>query len=220
MAILHHDIIHNPVNAFHFELQWIGTTPRLIDERIRAWSGRIERYGLRLVEAYVMQISDIRQRNPFQSCFPIPLSVEPPAIPKKTGEGTPTQLYFEYAILRKFGFVLDMEASSLLPSHLEVIYTYRRSSCDYSQFVDSSGAAFVQILGGKRGFLVLSNRLLGGRSGSSSRTRDHKSALAKAQDITFGLARFCEDENALNAFYREELEALNAGTEDPPTPST
>ena len=42
--------------------------------------GTIERYGLRLVEAYVTQISDIRDRNPFQSCFPLPLSVPPPVV--------------------------------------------------------------------------------------------------------------------------------------------
>ena len=65
--LLHYDLIHNPANVFHFELHWLGTTARLIEEQLRAWSAKIERYGLKLVEAYVTQICDIRQRNPFQS---------------------------------------------------------------------------------------------------------------------------------------------------------
>ena len=48
--MLHHDIIHNPATVFHFELQWIGTTARCIEEQLRQWSRLIERYGLKLVE--------------------------------------------------------------------------------------------------------------------------------------------------------------------------
>jgi hypothetical protein len=29
-VILHHDVIHNPTTAFHFELNWLGTTARFI----------------------------------------------------------------------------------------------------------------------------------------------------------------------------------------------
>jgi hypothetical protein len=58
-VILHHDIIHNPATVFHFELQWIGTTAHCIEDQIRSWNRTIERYGLKLVEAYVTQIGDI-----------------------------------------------------------------------------------------------------------------------------------------------------------------
>ncbi|TFY75548.1 hypothetical protein EWM64_g8463, partial [Hericium alpestre] len=50
-VILHHDIMHNPATIFHFELHWIGTTARCIEEMVRQWSSKIERYGLKLVEA-------------------------------------------------------------------------------------------------------------------------------------------------------------------------
>ena len=48
--LLHHDIIHNPATAFHFELNWIATSARCLEELIRQWSRSIEKYGLRLVE--------------------------------------------------------------------------------------------------------------------------------------------------------------------------
>jgi SEA/GATOR complex protein SEA1/DEPDC5 len=51
--ILHHDIIHNPATAFHFELNWISTSARCLEELIRQWSRSIEKYGLRLVEGTV-----------------------------------------------------------------------------------------------------------------------------------------------------------------------
>jgi SEA/GATOR complex protein SEA1/DEPDC5 len=51
--ILHHDIMHNPATAFHFELNWISTSARCLEELIRQWSRSIEKYGLRLVEGTI-----------------------------------------------------------------------------------------------------------------------------------------------------------------------
>ena len=78
-----------------------------------------------------------------------------------------TANYFESALLRKLGFVLDIEAGSLYPDAVDVVYSYRRAPFKYSQYVHRSGVAFVQILGGKDGFLFLTNRLMGyGRLGT------------------------------------------------------
>lgn len=139
---------------------------------LRQWNRLIERYGIRIVEAYVSQISDIRTRNAFQSCFPLRLAVPPPIIPdldKRVPEGTQTAKYFEYAILRKYGFIVDVEASEMYPDPdvIEVVYSYRRAPFRYSQAVHKTGVAFVQVLGGAEGFLFLTNRLMGpGRLGS------------------------------------------------------
>jgi DEP domain-containing protein 5 len=166
-VILHHDIIHNPGTVFHFELQWIGTTARFIEDAIRSWQKVIEKYGLRLVETYVTQISDIRERNAFQSCFPLQLAVPPPIVPDlhtrlNLPAGTnQTAKYFEYKLLEKFGFIVDVEAAELYPDHVDVVYSYRRSAFTYSQFVHRSGVAFVQVLGGSRGLMFLTNRLIG-----------------------------------------------------------
>ncbi|KAI6045628.1 hypothetical protein EDC04DRAFT_2877047 [Pisolithus marmoratus] len=214
---LHHDIIQNPGTVFHFELQWIGSTARCIDDMIRQWGRTIEKYGLKLVEAYVTEISNIRERNPFQSCFPIRLSLPPPVVPdleRKVPDGTQITHYFEYALLKQFGFIVDIESTNLYPRDVEVQYSYRRAPFKYSQFVHRSGVAFIQVLGGSQGFLFLTNRLMGGgRMGTALKSRDPKPAVA-AERIRMRLQEFCGDKAALARFYEEEIAAL--GPDEPP----
>ncbi|KAG8906511.1 vacuolar membrane-associated protein iml1 [Tulasnella sp. 403] len=163
-AILHHDIIHNPNTAFHFELNWMGTTARFIDDIVHTWGRAIEKYGLRLVEAYVDPIVDIQQKNVFQSTFPIRLTVPPPVVPnlaKRLPDGTLEEHFFEHCILKHFGYILDIEADSRYSDTVDVAYSYRRSSFRETQWVHKSGLAFVQVIGGSEGFKWLTNRLAG-----------------------------------------------------------
>ncbi|KZT08675.1 uncharacterized protein LAESUDRAFT_48935 [Laetiporus sulphureus 93-53] len=216
-VILHHDIIHNPATCFHFELQWLGTTARCIDDLLRQWSRTIERYGLKLVEAYVTQICDIRDRNPFQSCFPISIALPPPIVPdldKRVADGVQAKFYFEYAMLRKHGFVLDIEAAALYPEQVDVVYSYRRAPFKYSQWVHRSGVAFVQVLGNGQGFLFLTNRLMApGRIGSALK---HQRPAAAAEAIRMRLEQFCSNKEALLRFYDNELAQLDHALEEPP----
>lgn len=203
---------------FHFELQWIGTTARCIEDLIRQWGRTVDRYGLKLVEAYVTQINDIREWNAFQSCFPLRLAIPPPIVmdlEKRVPEGTQTTQYFEYALLRKFGYVLDVEAAGLYPEQVDVIYSYRRSAYKFSQFVHRSGVGFVQVLGGSRGFVFLTNRLMG--PGRMMKGKDYRPS-AIAEQIRLELHQFCCDKKALQRFYDDELQALHIGQapEEPP----
>ncbi len=163
-AILHHDVIQNPGTAFHFELNWMGTAARFIDDIVQYWSKIIEKYGLRLVEAYVDPIVNIQDKNVFQSTFPVRLAAPPPDIPNlqsRLPEGIKAEHYFEHCILKHFGYILDIEAGSRYSNTVDACYTYRRSSFRYSQYVHKSGLAFVQVIGGTEGFRWLTNRLAG-----------------------------------------------------------
>ena len=218
-VFLHHDIIHNPATCFHFELQWIGTTARCIEDQLKQWSRTIERFGLKLVEAYVGQICDIREQNPFQSCYPVRLSVPPPVVQdldKRVPEGTLTYNYFESALLRKFGFVLDIEAASTYPEQIDPIYSYRRAPFKYSQWVHRSGVVFAQVLGGVNGFLFLTNRLIApGRMGTSLKSKELRPSVL-ADEVMFKINGFCSDPATLNSFYEEEVAILTPIPEDPP----
>ncbi|KAG7093064.1 hypothetical protein E1B28_009356 [Marasmius oreades] len=218
-VLLHHDIIHNPGTVFHFELQWIGTTARFIEDQLRQWNKAIEKYGLKLVEAYVGQISDVRDGNPFQSCFPVRLAIQPPIVPdlhRRVPEGTQTARYFEYALLRRFGFIVDVEAADLYPENVDVVYSYRRVPFKYSQFVHRTGVAFVQVLGGINGFLVLTNRLIGpGRMGTTLLNKNYRPAT-EAESIRIELHRFCSNQQALVEFYDATLAELGSSPEEPP----
>lgn len=161
-AILHYDISHNPANGFNAQLHWLGTTARFIEDTVQNWTRAMERYGLRLIEAPIGQICDVGKQNPFQAAVLIHLSLPPPAtssyghlLPPHVNPGE----YFEWALLRRFGFVLDQEAANRYPNDVEIIYQSRPSRFDYSQFVHRSGVAFVQVVGGRQGFLWLNNRL-------------------------------------------------------------
>ncbi|KAI8982913.1 hypothetical protein BD414DRAFT_579183 [Trametes punicea] len=216
-VILHHDIIHNPATCFHFEFHWIGTTARCIEDLLQQWGRTIERYGLKLVEAYVDQISDIREKNPFQSCFPIPLALAPPELfdlQRRVPEGTQATNFFESALLRRFGFVLDIEAASHYPSQVDVVYSYRRSPFKYSQWVHRSGVAFIQVLGGSQGFLFLTNRLMApGRIGTALK---FQRPSAVAEEIRRKLFDFCSSKEALARFYEEQIAQLEQTLEEPP----
>ncbi|KZT34721.1 hypothetical protein SISSUDRAFT_1072030 [Sistotremastrum suecicum HHB10207 ss-3] len=218
-VVMHYDVIHNANNAFHFELQWVGTTARCIDELLRTWQRHIRPYGLKLVEAYVDEISSVSNRNPLQSTFPIRLAVPPPEIPdlqKRLPEGKSAHCYFESAILtNEFGFVLDVEATNRYPSDIDVHYSYRRSSFTYSQYVHKSGAAFVQVLGGTEGFRFLTNRLLArGRKEGVPPT----DTMPTAEVLRIALHEFCSNEDKLKTFYSKMTDETLIPSQELPEP--
>lgn len=206
-AILHYDIIENPATAFHFQLHWVGTSAKFIDDTVQAWGRAVERHGLRIVEAYVDQVTDITKTNVFQSCYPIQFASPPPAIPPNAGVQPD---YFEGCLLRHFNYVLDICSSHHYASQVDVFYSYRNSEFGYSQYVHKSGLAFAQVREGS-GFSWLTNRLATIRQvttdghASSSQERPNK--------IMDELNDFCGNKDKLEAFWESTLQALNAKIE-------
>ncbi|CAG7852569.1 Vacuolar membrane-associated protein IML1 [Serendipita indica DSM 11827] len=206
-AILHYDLIQNPGTAFHFQLHWVGTSAKFIDEMVKTWSRAIDWYGLRLVEAYVDQITDITKTNVFQSCFPIDFAVPPPALPPNSGMQPD---YFEGQLLRNFNYVLDISSSQHYANRVNVYYSYRNSEFNFSQYVHKSGLAFVQVIEGK-GFSWLTNRLATTRQHSSDhdgRGRDNQDSQERPNRIMDELNSFCTNKELLQGFWDEELHTL------------
>lgn len=139
-------------------------------------------------------------------------------MPDRLLEGAPSTRYFEYALLRHFGFIVDVEAADLYPENIDVIYSYRRSPFKHSQFVHRTGVAFVQVLGGFQGFLFLTNRLMGpGRMGTTLKSKDHRPA-AEAERIRIKMHEFCSNKTELVKFYDQELAKLGHIAESEPPP--
>lgn len=242
IAVLHHDLAHNAENGFNFQIHWLGTTARLIEDVVQAWTRAVERYGLRLIEAPIGQIKDVARHHPFLAPLPIALALPPPAraeyahlvdraqlasAASDVGEpandteswlyrhvlaGYATQIdqLFEIALLRHFGFVLDQEAAARYPTHVELLYSSRPTHFDYSQFVHRSGIAFVQVRGGRDGFLWLHNRLFTSHLPAHKPTAPGKSSAPPpdADELRRTFQRFCDDRHALAAFYRSVWDAL------------
>ncbi|KAN0063251.1 vacuolar membrane-associated protein iml1 [Thecaphora frezii] len=233
VAFLHHDVAHNPDNGFNFQIHWLGTTARFIEDIVQNWTRTVERYGLRLIEAPIGQIKDVTQHNPFQAPVQIELSLPPPhpsTYAHRLPPNTLADQYFEYALLRRFGFILDQEASHRYPKDVEIVYSSRPSHFEYSQFVHRSGVGFVQVLGGKDGFLWLNNRLFTShlsinsrQSGKAKETsgpsphfhghhqqqQQHQQQQAPDADrVRREFTEFCADPLALERFYRQTLALL------------
>ncbi|CDS82039.1 related to IML1-subunit of the Seh1-associated complex [Sporisorium scitamineum] len=224
VAFLHHDIAHNPANGFNFQIHWLSTSARFIEDTVQSWTRTVERYGLRLIEAPIGQIKDVSLHNPFQAPVQIELALPPPSPETYSGRlprGTLGELWFEYALLRKFGFVLDQEASGRYPKEVEITYSSRPNEFEYSQFVHRSGVAFVQVLGGLGGFLWLNNRLFNSHShGNAQRPGHHpartqqqqqqqqQESAADADKLRLELTLFCANRDELERFYRKVLAQL------------
>ncbi|WFD34191.1 vacuolar membrane-associated protein iml1 [Malassezia cuniculi] len=239
LAVLHHDLAHNPDNGFNFQIHWLGATARLIEDLVQGWARIMERYGLRLVEAPIGQIMDASKHNPFEAPLPIKLAVPPPSpesykpllsrawkytsarsLPEPRDEDeqwlfknilsrftTQADELFEMALLRRFGFVLDQEASRRYSGSVSLNYLSRPSHMDYTQFVHRSGVAFVQIKGGSDGFLWLNNRLFTSHM-HQSRPLPGKLAPAGPDKVRRNFQQFCADKAALNEFYSKVWSSL------------
>ncbi len=214
-AILHSDIIHNPANGFHFELNWLGVSVGLVEESRLKWCKEAEKWGLRLVEAPVEQIKDIPKKYAYRSCFPIKLALAPPSVADldlRLPEAIRTAFFFEYAILtQRFGFVLDVEANTRYPDDVVVEYSYRKAVFDHSQFVHKSGLALVQCIGGEDGFLWSHNRLFfssQNRMTQTSSSESFRAAHNEAERMCDELDAFCQNPAELAAFYESIMPPL------------
>ncbi|PWN42538.1 hypothetical protein IE81DRAFT_313369 [Ceraceosorus guamensis] len=233
VAFLHHDIAHNPANGFNCQIHWLGTTARFIEDTVQTWTRTVERYGLKLIEAPIGQIADVSSRNPFQAPAQIFLALQPPHSSLYSFMLSPfshAEHYFEWALLRRFGFILDQEASDRFPDDVDFVYDSRPKHFTYSQFVHRSGVAFVQVLGGAEGFLWLNNRLFNSHAAASSnqsRGRQERDGPGKvgsnrensaagtantpdADSVRRDFEAFCADSFALEMFYRSTIAHLSA----------
>ncbi|KAK5135272.1 hypothetical protein LTR08_005374 [Meristemomyces frigidus] len=207
---LHYDRIHNPINCYHIQLEWVSTTAKLIREAIGRWAALVENHGLRLMQVPMSEACKLYLQHPLEHPMFVRLAVRPPehamATPildaqSSTPRLTEDPLGFHKALLRKLDFVLDYESAKSFTTQLDVRYSYGRPDYEYTQFVHTSGLVLAQISGDEAGdFLLLPNRLASTRRpAASGKQSEHE----PAEDIISAFAKFCGDETALKAFYSD-----------------
>lgn len=224
-AILHYDTLHNPQNCYHFQLNWLGCTSQLIQDLLHSWSRQAERCGLKLVEGSVEQaFEDSENENPFETPVPIRLAVQPPPIDLLQSRVEVPDQFFEIALVRHLGFVLDVEADSKFEKAqqggVEVKYSYIKTPYPYDQYIHRSGVAFVQIRPRGEGFYWVNNRLFTNhtttlltrvkREREFSATTGHQwsnsssnatSAMTHPDTLLRSFQEFCDDAQRLNEFW-------------------
>ncbi|CAJ0841132.1 7810_t:CDS:10 [Entrophospora sp. SA101] len=212
-AILHHDILHNPDNGYHFQLNWLGCTARLIEELLQQWGRTADKYGLKLVEAPVEQAMSLTDSNPFQSPTLIKLSVQPPKLESIGKQLHPTinpYLYFETKLIKHFKFILDVEADSRFSDEIEIIYSYHKTPYKYSQFIHKSGVAFIQICDPGEGYLWVNNRLFTTHSTTAINKNTNSTNIAPNPDTLLReFQNFCNDKEVLQKFWDDVVNKSN-----------
>ena len=197
IILLHYDRIHNPAACYHIRIEWLTATTRLVHQFLNTVSNTARRYGLRLVEAPIDEISHVTNMNPFREPLEIHLATTPPP-------STEQFFYHQELLLKKFDFVVDTEAGHLFPStNVDVLQSWgAKPSYSLTQYVHRSGLAFVQI-SAQGTFLWLTNRMYIARAATA--------VVAAPQGIDADRLRdefkaFCEDERKLEKWFLEEVE--------------
>lgn len=168
---LHYDRLHNPDNCYHIRIDWMNVTAKLIEDAVKSWAAIAAQHGLRLVEVPIAEACAITDVNPFRKPYHIKLSLPPPTKrpvtyydPNSfTPQSQPGHHYYQKALLRKFDFVLDMEAASNFPGNVDVSYSWGQPDFKYSQYIHRSGMVIVEIRD-DGDFLLLANRLYSNRA--------------------------------------------------------
>jgi DEP domain-containing protein 5 len=175
---LHYDRLHNPENCYHLELSWLNVTSKLVDDAIVSWTTSAKNYGLKLVEVPIAEAFKVPEHEPFRAAYRIKVALEPPR------KSAATTMYFtatafapqaplkddvhfyQKALLKRFNFVLDLEAPSEFPENVDIKYSWGDLDYRYTQFVHRSGVCLAQITD-EGDFLLLANRLYNSRQASS-----------------------------------------------------
>ncbi|KAI9725216.1 MAG: vacuolar membrane-associated protein iml1 [Chrysothrix sp. TS-e1954] len=189
LVSIHYDRLHNPENAFHFQLKWGNATPKLIDDAVTSWSMAMERCGLLLVQAPLREISMMANQNPLRTAYIITLALEAPDVKHRrpnealTGAQSLGEKHpYHRALLKKLDFILDFEAASCFPSNVDVVYSWGKTNYEHTQFVHCSGLLFAQI-GSDGELLLYANRLHAARINSTQRD------MSRYEYTTEGLRR-------------------------------
>ncbi|KAF8246200.1 hypothetical protein K440DRAFT_602761 [Wilcoxina mikolae CBS 423.85] len=164
---LHYDRLHNPDNCYHIRIDWMNTTSKLISDCVTSWARTMDRFGLKLVEAPIDEVSRITNANLFRapSVMKLALAPPPPPSPHQSVSTISTEnmelstilnpliippqpqdpwLYHKL-ILKKFNFVLDTEAASNFPEDVKVKYSWGVLDYQWSQYIHRSGVIFCQL---------------------------------------------------------------------------
>ena len=170
---LHYDRLHNPDNCYHIRVDWMNVTAKLVEDAIEGWAREAGQYGLRLVEVPIAEACTITGTNPFRRPHLAKLALPPPDQQPATyfdptsftPRTQPGRHFYQKAILKKFDFILDVEAASNFPSNVDVSYSWGKPDFKYTQYIHRSGVLLAEITD-EGDFLLLANRLYGHRAAS------------------------------------------------------
>jgi hypothetical protein len=220
----------------------MNTTSKLISDCIYSWARSMDRYGLKLVEAPIDEVSRVTNANLFRapSIIKLAFAPPPPPCPHQSVSAIPTEnmelstilnpliqpqpqdpwLYHKL-ILKKFNFVLDTEAASNFPEDVKVKYSWGVLDYQWSQYIHRSGVIFCQ-LSDVGDFYLMANRAYTMRMSfptAQQHNRGNGGVVGMEVDlpptpegIKEEMETFLGDPEKLKAFYEEVMKARSPKT--------
>jgi len=142
-----------------------------------SWATTAEKYGLRLVEVPIGEASSISDTHPFRAPYTVKLAAQPPENQPQayfdatsfSTQGRKDRHVYQKAIMKRFNFVLDLEAAKDFPEDVNVHYSWGKPDYRFPQYIHRSGVLLAQITD-KGDFLLLANRLYNTRSAATKDT--------------------------------------------------
>lgn len=194
---VHYDRVHNPDHCFHIRLEWLTTTPKLIDDILANWSRICNRYGLTLIELPWDELCTIPKTNPFHSFVEIPLAINPWEDPEFYDSQlfSKSKFYYHVNLLKSCGFILDNRASKFLQENkidFDIRYSWGKPQFKYAQYIHKSGSYIAEIRENGDLFLAPNNihisrvsqaNVKGKLHYSSSRLLDSQKIMSQFRDI-------------------------------------
>jgi len=177
---LHFTEKHNVESCYHIRIEWMNVTAKLIEDAIMYWATAVEKYGLRLVEVPIAEASSIINTHPFRSPYIVKLALPPPAPRAQfhldSSSAADSHSYTK-AVLKRIGFVLDMEAAGNFKSDIEVTFSWGKPDYQHTQYIHRSGTVLAQIIDDTH-LRLLANRLCNHRVATSREAREHHTQSA------------------------------------------
>lgn len=214
---IHVDRVHNPENGFHLRFEWLNTTPRLIEEAVVNISRECDRYGLKMIQVPIEEISVLPNDYPFCSLVRTRFVLEVPGLdPEELADPdnplAEDLLYYHKYFLHKLGFVVDLvAASSLMKTEIDIEYSWGRPFYSYGQYIHKSGMVIAQIV--QNEFVLMINTLYVSRVGVTSALQttpgmtpsanQASAALPAAEDILAEIKAECENGDKLRSLFNE-----------------
>lgn len=204
----HYDCVHNPDHCFHIRLEWLTTTPKLLDDLIGNWSRICERFGLKLIEIPWEELCTIPATNPFHSFAEISLSIDPWEDPEFRDTVLLSQSKFHYHIhlLKKNGFMLDNRASSFLQKddvQFDVQYSWGRPEFKYAQYIHRTGVYIAEIRENGDLFLAPNNVYITRVMQGNKNGKLHSKQRVNAQRIMEDFRALCSNYESLRNIFLE-----------------
>ncbi|CAI4044051.1 hypothetical protein SKDZ_10G3340 [Saccharomyces kudriavzevii ZP591] len=215
---VHYDRVHNPDHCFHIRLEWLTTTPKLIDDLVGNWSRLCERYGLKMIEIPWEELCTIPSVNPFHSFVEIKLAINPWEDPefKDRELFARSKFYYHVYLLKASGFLLDNRASKFLQSQdieFDIMYSWGKPQFKYVQYIHHTGAYVAELRENGCLFLAPNNVYISRVNPGNIVGKIHSSTSPSldAQKVILDFKSTCLDYQKLRSIFLDAKEMWVSG---------